>query len=64
MSVFVSICKGCGRKVGVPKPGSIPDIRDIAADCPFCGTKVYAKDGFDVAEPPEQKEPFDLLKVN
>ena len=63
MSVFVAICPGCKKKVGVPRPGSIMGVKEIKADCPFCGKIVYARDGFEVPEPPEQDGEFDLLSV-
>ncbi len=62
--VFVGICPGCSRKVGVPRPGSVPGVKEIVADCPFCNGKVAAKDGFEVPEPAVEMQPFDLLSVD
>ena len=65
MSVYVNVCPKCRKKVAVPRPGSMPEQgEDIKSECPFCGTLVDSTGGFDVAEPPEAKEEFDLLSVN
>ena len=61
--MFVATCKYCGRKVRVARPGSIAGVEEIKNDCCFCGKPVYSEDGFEVAEPLEQEEEFDLLSV-
>lgn len=63
MSVFVAICPKCKKKVAVPRPGSIVGVENIKADCPFCNAAVFSRDGFDVAEPVQKAEEFDLLSV-
>lgn len=65
MSVYVNICPKCRKKVAVPRPGSLPDQGDdIKSECPFCQAVVGSVGGFDVAEPAEAKEDFDLLGVS
>lgn len=73
MSVFVAICPKCRRKVSVPRPGSmrapaldpqeVASIESIESECPFCGAAVCSKNGFEVSEPKQEKEEFDLLSV-
>ena len=63
MSVFVAGCPGCGHKIGVPRPGSDPATEKAKVQCPFCGRDIDRSLGYEVSEPPEKQEPFDLLSV-
>ena len=62
--MFVAICPKCKKKVAVPRPGSIPDMRRIVSDCPFCQAQVCSDDGFEVFEPRCEPDKLNLLKVN
>ncbi len=69
MSIFIAGCTGCGRIVGVPRPGSVIDkvselpIEDIRTECPFCKTEILSSSGHEMSEPKEKVEEFDLLSV-
>ena len=72
MSVYVSICPGCKKHIGVARPGSQADNfegddeteSDILTECPFCGKNVSSAAGFEMKEPADKVEPFNLLSVD
>ncbi len=72
MSMFIAGCPGCGRFIGVPRPGSVMEaagdgtelpIAEIRTECPFCRTVILSSDGREMSEPKEKVEEFDLLSV-
>ncbi|HEG43082.1 MAG TPA: hypothetical protein ENH94_03435 [Phycisphaerales bacterium] len=63
--MFIAVCPKCFKKVGVPRPGSVPDMDQIVTDCPFCPNgKIKSADVYDVVEPKAEAPSFDLLGVN
>lgn len=72
MSVFVAGCPGCGKIIGVPRPGSVTEPAtdgtgipnaEIETPCPFCKTLILSSTGHEMAEPKEEVQEFDLLSV-